>query len=197
MSWVVVPDLLELRDQMNARFPNRSKASDGTIGDTAHQASASSHNPDLTGNPEYRDGDSRDEVRALDLTSTLNDSRGVTMEQVVQLWVTKARAGALPWLRYIIYNRRIWHKRDNFTTRTYTGSDPHTGHAHINSDFTQYADTVTGTNWRLSELGGGNGGSTPPPAPSGLAVDGQLGPKTITRWQQIMGPPGDGLISPQ
>lgn len=33
------------------------------------------------------------------------------------------------------------------------------------------------------------------PKPSGLDVDGQLGPKTITRWQQIMGTPVDGVIS--
>lgn len=35
---------------------------------------------------------------------------------------------------------------------------------------------------------GGSGGS-------GLAVDGQLGPDTIRRWQQVMGTPVDGVIS--
>jgi len=31
--------------------------------------------------------------------------------------------------------------------------------------------------------------------PGGLAVDGELGPATIRRWQQIMGTPADGVIS--
>jgi Putative peptidoglycan binding domain len=159
MSWVVVPCLLEGRSQLNNRFPNRAKNAEGTIGDTSHQASASSHNPDLTGSPEYRDGDSQDEVRAWDADKNLNDK--VTMEQVVQLWITKARSGAMWWVRYLIYNGRIWHKRDGFVTHTYTGSDNHSSHVHVNSDFTQAADTATGTNWHLSELGGG---STPPPA---------------------------------
>jgi hypothetical protein len=43
-------------------------------------------------------------------------------------------------------------------------------------------------------------GSTPAPAPApakpaALAVDGKLGPKTIKRWQQIMGTKADGKIS--
>ncbi len=33
------------------------------------------------------------------------------------------------------------------------------------------------------------------PAPAGLALDGVLGPRTITRWQQVMGTPADGTIS--
>ncbi|WP_143194230.1 N-acetylmuramoyl-L-alanine amidase [Micromonospora sp. CB01531] len=38
--------------------------------------------------------------------------------------------------------------------------------------------------------------SPKPPATSGqLVVDGQLGPATITRWQQIMGTPVDGRIT--
>lgn len=34
-----------------------------------------------------------------------------------------------------------------------------------------------------------------PPQPSQLVVDGDLGPATISRWQQIMGTPVDGVIS--
>ena len=193
--WVVVPNLLEGRDQLNKRFPNRDKGAEGTIGDTSHQASASSHNPDLTGHPEYRDGDSKDEVRAADFDKDLRDPAGVTMEQVVQLWVKKARAGQMPWVRYLIFNKRIWHRRDNFTTRTYTGSNPHTDHVHVNSDFTQAADTVTGTNWHLNELAKPAAPKPPAASPSQLLVDGKLGPKTISRWQQIMHTPVDGKIS--
>lgn len=159
MTWTVVPNLDEARDQLNERFPGRDTRSDGSIGDTAHQRYPSSHNPDRTGRPEYRDGDSRDEVRARDFDADLRDPDGVTMEQVVQLWVTLARSGALWWVRYIIYQGRIWHRRHGFATHTYTGSNRHTTHCHVNSDFTQAADTVRGTNWRLDQLGG------TPPAP--------------------------------
>lgn len=50
--------LTRLRDQVNAAFPNRNKASDGWIGDASHAASASDHNPNSQG-----------VVSALDLTN--------------------------------------------------------------------------------------------------------------------------------
>lgn len=191
MSWIVVPCLLEGRDQMNARFPNRSKASDGTIGDTSHQASSSSHNPDLTGNPEFRDGDNLDEVRAIDFTTELNDP-SVTMEQVVQTWIERCRAGLMPWVRYIIFRRRIWHKyRNNYETRDYTGSDPHTGHVHVTADWD--ADSTGGTDWGLGVISAPHNPESSGPEP--LVVDGAMGPKTISRWQQIMGTTVDGYIS--
>lgn len=194
MSWLVVPCLLEGRDQMNARFPNRSKSSDGTIGDTSHKASASSHNPDRTSNPEHADGDSLDEVRAIDFTTNLNDDAGVTMEQVVQKWIETLRNGGMWWVRYVIFNGRIWHRRDNFVTRTYTGSDKHTGHVHVTSDFTQDADSVTGTDWCLGVVVAGHDSPQPQSGPDKLVVDGEMGPKTIRRWQEVMGTPADGVI---
>lgn len=188
----VVPNLIELGTQVDKRFPNRDKASDGTWGDRAHQLTVSSHNGDLSGTPEWRDGDNVDEVRARDIDKDLKDPT-VTMEDVVQLWVKLARAGRLPHLRYIIFNRRIWHKRDGFQTRTYTGSNPHDKHAHVNSDFTQAADTATGVNWHLDDLGK-KPAAPKPSAPTHLVVDGKLGPATIRRWQQIMKTTVDGKI---
>lgn len=170
MGWIVVPCLLEGRAQLDKRFPNRDKSSEGTIGDTAHQAEASSHNPDLTGHPEYRDGDAVDEVRAWDADKDLRDPSDIQMEQIVQLWLTKLRAGKMSWIRYLIYNGRIWHRRDNFVTHVYTGSNKHTDHVHVNSDFTQTADTVTNTYWYLDELGNSTPVANPPttttPAPT-------------------------------
>lgn len=191
MDWVLVPPLAEGRDQFNERFPNRDKTTDGSIGNRAHATSTSSHNPDLTGNPEFRDGDSKDEVRALDVDKDLRDPDGVTMEDVVQLFVRLARSGVLWWIRYIIFNGRIWHRRDGFTTREYTGSNNHSGHVHINSDFTQKSDNATGTNWHLDYLKR----KTPQKTSSKrLLPDGKLGPRTIHRWQEVMGTPVDGKI---
>jgi hypothetical protein len=193
VSWVVVPNLDEAKTQLDARFPNRDKASDGGIGNLAHQKESSSHNPDKTGKPEHRDGDSKDEVRARDFDADLRDP-SVNMEQVVQHWVNLARQGKLWWVRYIIYKRRIWHKRDNYVTRNYTGKNTHDKHVHVNSEFTQAADDVRGTNWGLNDI------NTPAPQPhirEPLVVDGELGPKTIRRWQEVMGTTPDGKIDPK
>lgn len=174
-NWFAVPALVEGRDQLNARFPNRDKGAEGFVGDLAHQGSASSHNPDESGNPEYRDHDGKDEVRAWDADKDLRDPN-VTMEQVVQHLITGARAGVFWWIRYIIFNGRIWHRRDGFVTRIYTGSNKHTDHAHINNDFTQAADTVTGTNWGFDTLTlPSNPAPAPAPAPSPSVPDLKLG----------------------
>lgn len=181
-----VPALDELLVQFNARFPKRDKSSDGLWGNKAHQQTKSSHNGDKSGNAEHKDGDAKDEVRARDIDSTLNDSN-CTMEQVVQMWITALRAGKLWWVRYIIYNGRIWHRRDGFRTRVYKGKNKHDKHAHVNTDFDQSADSVTGTDWLLK------GFRVKPAVPAKpiwetdpLVVDGVLGPKTIKRWQVVV-----------
>ena len=45
-SWILVPCLVSLRSEFNKLAPGRDKASDGSIGDTAHQQESSDHNPD-------------------------------------------------------------------------------------------------------------------------------------------------------
>lgn len=61
------------------------------------------------------------------------------------------------------------------------------------------AETVDFGQWTVS--GGSvtvpvsNPTPAPAPHPAQLVVDGQLGPKTTARWQQIMGTPVDGFIS--
>lgn len=191
-NWIVVPALLEGRDQLDERFPNREHGAEGTIGDQSHADSSSSHNPDETGKPEFSDHDGVNEVRAVDFDKDLNDAGGVTMEQVVQLWLTFLRSGQMWWVRYLIYKGRIWHRRDNFVTRKYNGSDQHESHVHGTNDFTNAADTVRNTNWHLSELGAPG---EVPVSDDHLKVDGKLGPKTISKWQKIMGTPVDGKIS--
>jgi hypothetical protein len=197
IEWDMVPALDEGRDQLNKRFPKRSKKAEGGIGDKAHQGRTSSHNPDDASSSgikaEYNDHDGKHEVRARDFDKNLNDDHGVTMEQVVQAWLKALRAGRMKWVRYIIYAGRIWHRRDNFVTHAYTGSNKHYDHAHVNGDFTSYADTVRNTDWEVANLG-----LTPkppskpvtPPVVGGhpqLVVDGKLGPKTCKRLQQLLG----------
>lgn len=150
-TWVVVPNLDDLRDQLNEIAPDRDKSSDGSIGDTSHAAGRSSHNPDKTGNPEHRDGDAQNEVRARDFDKDLRRP-GLTMAMVVHHLVLGARSGRFWWLRYIIFDGVIYHKSNGFQARTYAGQNKHREHAHVNSDFTQAADAVRNVNYHLEEL---------------------------------------------
>ena len=49
MSWKPVAGIPTLQAQVNKRWPNRDKASDGVKGDAAHAARTSDHNPDSRG----------------------------------------------------------------------------------------------------------------------------------------------------
>lgn len=114
VAWHPAPAIDRLLEQVNALWPNRSKKSDGIIGDTAHSKRVSDHNPDpKTG-----------EVRAIDLTV-----EGIDVDALLDAVIPDIRT------RYVIYNRRIiygeavtgvpsgWHP--------YTGANPHDKHVHI------------------------------------------------------------------
>jgi hypothetical protein len=119
-----------MRRELNTVFPNRDKTSDGGIGDTSHNARPSGHNPDETGNPEDQDADNLDEVRARDFDTDLNHA-GVTMEDVCQYLLRRIRAGQITWIKYIIYNRRIWRLSNRWVQEDYTGANPHDKHMHV------------------------------------------------------------------
>jgi hypothetical protein len=143
MAWVLTRGLQTVRAEFNEVFPDRDKNSDGSVGDLAHQSGPSGHNPDRTGRPEYSDGDSLDEVRAIDVDKDLRSV--ITMEQVIQYLVRRGRAGHYLPFRYIIYKGRIWGRSSGWVTQTYTGANKHNEHAHFSGDYTQTADNWTGS----------------------------------------------------
>jgi len=114
MSWRLARSLEVLRAEVNALAPGRSKASDGTIGDTAHQSGASDHNPNAAG-----------VVCALDLTH--DPAHGADMHRIAEHIRTRRH----PALKYVIWNRRIASASSGWAWRTYTGSNPHTKHMHV------------------------------------------------------------------
>jgi hypothetical protein len=145
--------LQNLRRQVNERFPHRDKTSDGWIGDAAHQAHTSGHNPDDTpGSMAAWNGDSdtKPEVRAWDQDSDLGEP-GVTAQMEVDHIIRLP--GVETVIRYVIYNHYWWHERDGFTKQPYTGPSPHEEHIHFEGAWSNAGDSNTTFNFRLGELG--------------------------------------------
>lgn len=145
-NWVRTRGLTTFLNEVDRVFPGRDKASDGSVGNLAHQVSPSGHNPDRTGRAEYKDGDAKNEVRAVDIDRDLRPGSGVDwMELLVQYVIRLARAGVYVPFEYIIFKGRIWGKWDGWVTRTYTGANSHHLHAHFSGGYSEKADEWTGS----------------------------------------------------
>lgn len=119
-DWILAESLARLRAQLNALAPNRSKASDGTIGDAAHQARSSGHNPKWIAGANL--------VTAFDVT---NDPAGGLDCQRLALALQRARDSRI---LYVIWSRRIMAGAggpEPWVWRPYKGANPHTRHLHI------------------------------------------------------------------
>lgn len=153
-GWQLTAGLTNLRNQVNARWPNRDKASDGTIGDAAHAAESSSgHNPDDTAGSHAEwngDPDSVPEVRAWDMDSDLGE-KGSTAQMVVDHF--RALPGFDTVNRYMIYNRRIYRASNGYASEPYSGASAHTEHIHFSGAWSQASDNNTTFDYRLDEVG--------------------------------------------
>ncbi|MGC4886713.1 peptidoglycan-binding domain-containing protein [Micromonospora sp. DT227] len=128
--WVLVGWAEQFRVELNAVAPRRDKASDGSVGNLAHQQYPSGHNPDESGNAERGDADNINEVRAIDVDVDLRVPR-LTAAMIVAYLVGRCRAGKEKRLIYIIYNRTIWSAASGWAARKYSGSNPHDKHFHL------------------------------------------------------------------
>lgn len=149
-SWILVACLKQLFAEFDAIAPGRGHASDGSIGDTAHQHEVSDHNPDETGSVPIHDADHINEVHAIDVDVDLRGS-DLTMEKVVQFVLGRCRSGAETRLRYIIYNRRIWEADNGWRQRAYTGASAHTEHAHFSASYDTAREASTAS-WHLEDI---------------------------------------------
>jgi hypothetical protein len=111
--WRIAQSLAVLRNQINATYPNRNKVSDGTIGDAAHQAVASDHNPNPQG-----------VVCAMDIT---HHAGYFDAHALADRLITNRH----PNLKYIVSNNRIAGAWTGWRWQKYNGSNPHTKHIHV------------------------------------------------------------------
>ncbi|GAA2705164.1 peptidoglycan-binding protein [Micromonospora olivasterospora] len=194
MTAHLAPVLRVLREEINARWPHRDRGSDGWIGDAAHQARQSDHNPD-------RDDSS---VNALDV-----DVDGIDPLLVVRQCI------AHPSTQYVIHNRVIWSRSRGFAAARYTGSNPHTKHLHVSvshqrvlEDSTRSWGIATSTARRLGdrvlrlECRGGDVRELQTLANrlgARLVVDGVFGPRTnawVRSFQKAHALELDGIVGP-
>jgi hypothetical protein len=115
VAWHLNPALSRMRAEVNARWPNRDRTSDGTIGDAAHRGRRSDHNPDPDGS-----------VDAWDM-----DVNGVDVAGIKAAFERHEAAS------YWIHNDRIALRSEGWRPRSYSYAGPnrnrHTRHVHFNS----------------------------------------------------------------
>ncbi|MFN3287723.1 MAG: trypsin-like serine peptidase, partial [Sphingomonadaceae bacterium] len=121
--WRAARAITALRLMLNARHPNRSKVSDGIVGDAAHASRASDHNPWIIDGP-------HGVVTAFDVTH--DPASGCDAGALANALV----ASRDPRIKYIIWNRRICASYPvngvpAWTWRPYGGRNPHKHHVHL------------------------------------------------------------------
>lgn len=110
----IAHSLAQLRDEINAVAPKRSKVSDGWLGDAAHRSRASRHNPNSAG-----------VVCALDITD--DPAHGCPIHEIAE----RIRRNPHPNLEYMISNARTAGRSSNWQWKRYGGANPHRAHVHF------------------------------------------------------------------
>lgn len=134
----LVPCLVRLRAEFNVCGPGRDKRSDGWIGDTAHAATKSAHNPNAAG-----------WVRAIDVDKTGPWLPPFGFNSAIEMLRVRHRTGLDARLQNIIWAGRItsrsWGWRE---WRDYDGPNSHHEHAHLEArnDGVRWDDT---SSWHL------------------------------------------------
>ncbi|HQW56862.1 MAG TPA: hypothetical protein PK076_12080 [Saprospiraceae bacterium] len=138
-DWRAAASLKTLLNQINALAASRNKASDGMIGDSAHQDRNSDHNPWV-----WDEGLQKGVVTALDIT---HDPAGKCDCEVL---AKSLEANMDSRIKYVIWNKQIMNSSSingsaAWAWRSYSGKNPHSKHIHISvkCDRESYDNTDT------------------------------------------------------
>lgn len=166
-NWRVAKSLTTLRNQINARYPNRSKVSDGFIGDEDHSNRNSDHNPWYNGIVTAGDftHDPDNGIDIDDFTDELVASRDSRIKYIIANgMICSGSAGPSPW---------VW--------RPYNGPSPHRHHFHLSVKANESCDSTT--LWNIPSLGGAVALPAPTVPRLGETLEkGSKGPE-VERWQ--------------
>lgn len=113
------PSLIQLRSEVDERWPRRDKSSDGCCGDAAHASRRSDHNPFYG----Y--------AHALDIDEDINP--GANLNWLVPILMDDRRT------KYVIYEGLIHYPGSR--PRKYTGVNAHRQHLHVSIKTTATHDT--------------------------------------------------------
>lgn len=150
--WRTAHALDTMLAETNQRWPDRSKTSDGTIGDAAHQTRDSDHNP-------WVKVDGVGVVRARDTTA-----KGIDVDAFAEHMRQLGKAGD-PRLNgggYVISRRRIASEVGDWAWREYKGSNPHEKHCHVSLSRNR-AGFDSRASWGINQIGRPK---PPPPDPN-------------------------------
>ena len=204
-AWRLAKSLEQLRSQVNAKWPGRSKQSDGSIGNEEHSSRSSDHNPN-----------SDDVVCAIDIT---HDPRSGCDSYALAASLVASQD---PRIKFIISNGKICSGSAQSTPawiwRKYTGKNRHDHHCHVSvkADKSHY-DSVDMWAFDLNKINVAIPAApyVQPPATLregmqgqdvkrlqtmlGISADGQFGPKTtaaVKAIQKLKGLVVDGIAGP-
>ena len=129
MKWKLSLAAERLRREVDTLWPDRDKKSDGALGDVAHSARVSDHNPDANG-----------WVRAIDIDEDLFGRDGSDPKIANDLAETIVLiAKKDPRIKYVIFEGQIWSKISKWLPRKYDGINAHMHHIHVS--FNEVGDT--------------------------------------------------------
>lgn len=174
-SWKVAPALVQLLLQINQKWPGRSKAWDGTVGDLSHQERKSDHNPDFDG-----------VVRALDVTH--DPLHGLSSEYLAEgLRLSRDKR-----IRCIISNRKIAEAKHGFEWAPYHGASPHDHHCHVSVQWAPERDDAS--MWDLSKVRSTTSSDTAAYVPPPIKL--QLGShnSSVMELQGLLQLPADSIF---
>lgn len=171
MAWRVAHSLNTLLAQFNQRYPDRNKASDGSIGDADHENRNSDHNP------WYGPGI----VTARDFTH--DPAHGMDIDRLTD----ELEATRDPRIKYIIANRLILDSRPGqnpWRWVRYNGPNPHANHFHLSVMASPICDDSQP--WRLASFAGILNVAPLPPTEDVTAQKlGSTGAR-VTKLQQVL-----------